>query len=221
MLLEDYVKGMRKSKYMKDDLPIVYEIDFQGLPICIENPIGSIRKGISPEGRRWETKFLYPYGFIKNTESLADNDGIDVFIGPNLQSNKVFIIHQRIDDRYDEDKVMLGFDTEESARDAYLAHFDTQKMLGPITEMSIEEFKQFAAGEYNTKDAQKQQIEIQLIDPDNELYNFLKSLQKLANIGHSFNVIMDPERSEKDGGNQKFFFDGDGAFRIESILKRG
>lgn len=44
--------------------------------------------------------------------------------------------------RQDEDKVMLGFDDKDQARDAYLAHFQTQGYLGEVTEMPMFEFKQ-------------------------------------------------------------------------------
>lgn len=133
---------MKDSLYLKTKDAGVQEVDFQGIKIMIENPVGSIRSGEKADGEKWETKFLYPYGFIKKVIG-QDGDELDCFIGNNQDSGVVYLIHQRIDNKYDEDKVMLGFDSEEAARDAYLAHFDTQQMLGPITEMTIPEFKQF------------------------------------------------------------------------------
>jgi hypothetical protein len=129
-------------KIVNDSLP---SINFQGLEIVIENPVGSIRQGKKEDGTEFKTKFLYPYGYIANAiKDGDDGDEIDVFVGPNEGSAKVFIIHQRTQyDKYDELKVMLGFDTEESARDAYLAHYDTQDLLGHIKEMSIQDFKSF------------------------------------------------------------------------------
>jgi len=120
----------------------VQNIDFQGIKIYIENPVGSIRSGENKDGTKWETKFLYPYGYIKKIIG-QDGDELDCFVGENKDSQVVYLIHQRIDNKYDEDKVMLGFDSEESARDAYLAHYNTRQMLGEITEMTIPEFKQF------------------------------------------------------------------------------
>lgn len=116
--------------------------NFKGLTIVIENPVGSIRSGVDINGDPWQTKFMYEYGYVYNTKG-ADGEGIDCFIGPNPVSDKVFVIHQTQGfGSYDEDKCMLGFDTLEQARDAYLAHFNTQSYLGEITEMPFFEFKQ-------------------------------------------------------------------------------
>lgn len=123
-----------------DHIEKYYDTTFQGIPIAIENPKGSIRKG-----KGWETKMFYPYGFIKNTKG-KDGDEIDVFIGPNKFSKKVFIIRQMgRGGAYVEDKVMLGFDNLEAARDAFCAHYDDQDFLGKITEMRIDQFKQKVA----------------------------------------------------------------------------
>jgi hypothetical protein len=124
-----------------DDVNAKSIMNFKGLTIVIENPIGSIRQGVDKEGNAWQTKFFYPYGYIYNTKG-KDNGGIDVFIGNSVTSDRVFIIHQTDGYIYDEDKVMLGFDNKEQARDAYLAHFQTQGYLGVITEMPMFEFKQ-------------------------------------------------------------------------------
>lgn len=116
-------------------------VNFKGLTIYIEQKVGSIRKGVDRQGEPWESKFLYPYGYIYNTNGM-DKEGIDCFIGPNAASERVFIIHQTDGhSNLDEDKVMLGFDNMESARDAYLAHYQTQGYLGQITEMPFFEFK--------------------------------------------------------------------------------
>jgi len=134
MLLTDFLKGLKGSKYLqtKDAFP---EINFQGLTISIENSIGSIRRGKKNDGSQWQTRFFHPYGFIKYTIG-ADEEEIDCFIGPNELSQSVYIVQQD-----DEDKVMLGFDSLEHARDAYLAHYDTQMKMKLITEMSMQEFK--------------------------------------------------------------------------------
>ncbi len=142
MLLRDKVKAMPGSKYMQTkDAGELEKIDFQHIPIIIEQPVGSIREGTKPDGTHWQTKFLYPYGYIEGTQG-ADSDGIDVFIGPNAEADKVFTIKQVQGNRFDEDKVMLGFDTEEAARDAYLAHYNTQEHLGIIIIEPVEEFRE-------------------------------------------------------------------------------
>lgn len=117
-------------------------ISFRGLDIAVENRKGSVRRGVDDDGSDWETKMFYPYGYIRGTIG-ADGDGIDVYIGKNKDSEKVYIINQENPEtgKFDEQKVMLGFDSEDAARDAYLAHYDDQKFLGKIISMSFEEFK--------------------------------------------------------------------------------
>lgn len=114
---------------------------FKGLIIVIENPVGSVRTGVDKAGEPWQTKFYYPYGYIAGTKG-ADGGGVDCFVGGNPTSDKVFIIHQTDGQQnFDEDKCMLGFDNKEQARDAYLAHMNSQGYIGIITEMPFYEFK--------------------------------------------------------------------------------
>jgi hypothetical protein len=68
-------------------------MNFKGIAIMIENPVGSIRTGIDAHGDKWQTEFHYPYGYIYGTKGL-DKEGVDVFIGNNPASERAFIIHQ-------------------------------------------------------------------------------------------------------------------------------
>lgn len=127
---------------------------FNGLPITIENPVGSIRRGVSHEGVEWKSKLPADYGYIKRTEG-ADGDHVDVYIGPDRGSKKVFVIDQ-IDPKtglFDEHKAMLGFKDQESAIDAYNKSFSDNSgpdRIGAITPMPMDLFKTWAK-EGNTK----------------------------------------------------------------------
>ena len=116
---------------------------FQGIKIHIENPKGSVRKGINEEtGEHWSTKMFLPYGEIKNTEGV-DGDPIDIFVGPDKDAKEIYIIHQKVDGKFDEDKVFCGFSSKEYARLAFCAHYDKpEDFLGPITTMTIDDFKE-------------------------------------------------------------------------------
>lgn len=111
---------------------------WHGLEIAIENPAGSIR-----EGKGWRIKMQNAYGYICRSEAV-DGDEVDVYLGPELDTAPtVYVVHQRkYGDwkAYDEDKCMLGFESEASAREAYLAHYDDPRFLGPITAMPVDEF---------------------------------------------------------------------------------
>jgi Inorganic Pyrophosphatase len=70
---------------------------------------------------------------------------VDVFVGPNKDSNKVFVIdqvHHRTKE-FDEHKCMLGFSTEAQALRAYRQSYGSRSdhRIGDVTEMPIDEFK--------------------------------------------------------------------------------
>lgn len=117
--------------------------EFQGLQIAIENRKGSIRSGKNEDGTEWKTKLTYPYGYIKKTEG-TDGDEVDCFIGNNPESQKVFVIHTQNPEtgQYDEDKVFLGFDNEQQARDAFNQNYDSPCFIQDITQLTISELKE-------------------------------------------------------------------------------
>lgn len=116
-------------------------IKLSGLDIAIENPKGSTRSGTDPDGKRWESTMAHHYGDIKGT-TAADGDNLDVFIGPYPEIDQVFVIDQQnADGSFDEAKVMLGFANEAEAREGYLANYEDGWKVGPITRMSMDDFK--------------------------------------------------------------------------------
>jgi hypothetical protein len=113
------------------------------MPIAIENRKGSVRKGVDKDGKPWRTEMKHPYGYVKGTKG-ADGEEVDVYVGPNKDAPNAFVVHQHKGDGtgYDEDKVMLGFDTKEEAEKAYLAHYNDPKFLGPIKTVPVERLKE-------------------------------------------------------------------------------
>lgn len=118
-------------------------IAWNGLTLVIENEAGSLRSGSGPDGSTWATVMPFAYGFAKDSEGV-DGDEVDVYIGPNLDvATLVYIVHQRRAgdwERYDEDKCMCGFSSEDEARQAFLACYDDPRFLGPVTAMPVVEF---------------------------------------------------------------------------------
>lgn len=122
-------------------------ISFQGLPISLESIKGQVRSGTDPDGKKWSVKLPYDYGYIKRTEG-ADGDHVDVCIGPDHESDHVFIIdqHDMKTGAFDEHKVMLGYRTREAACKAYCDGFSDGR--GPerqkaVVRMSMPEFKKW------------------------------------------------------------------------------
>lgn len=116
---------------------------FQGMNISIENKKGSIRRGTDSDGHKWVIKMHYDYGYIRGTEG-ADGDHVDCYLGDNENARNVYIIHQKIPgtDTYDEDKCMLGFNTLEEAKAAYLKQYDKPGFFGGIDTVAVEVFKE-------------------------------------------------------------------------------
>ena len=121
-------------------------ISFNGIKIGIENPAGSMRSGTSPDGKKWENRLFHHYGDITGVTG-ADGDQLDVFVnsGANAEeSRKVFVIDQTdADGAFDEHKVMLGFRTESAAINGYKSNYDAGWKVGPVTEMTLEEFQEW------------------------------------------------------------------------------
>ena len=117
-------------------------VEWQGLTIAIENPAGSVRRGRNRDGVTWEQRMQYAYGEILGSMGV-DGDPVDVFLGPNMDAPMVYVVHQRKVNRwdeYDEDKCMVGFDSEDEAKAAFLACYTDPRFLGPITAMPVAEF---------------------------------------------------------------------------------
>ncbi len=126
------------------------ELKVRGLVIKLENPKGSIRRGTDKNGKSWEQKMAWDYGYFKRVDAV-DGDKLDVFIGPDPEKGKIWVIDQVLDGKYDESKVMLGFETEEAAREGYLANYEKGwKGLGHIRELSDEKFREWIKGGQTT-----------------------------------------------------------------------
>ena len=95
-----------------------------GLLLMMENVRNSVRTGTSEDGKTWANRLDAHYGEIAGTVG-NDGDPIDVFVGLFPESTAVWVVNQGWPDGgFDEHKVMLGFATEQQARDAYMGSYD-------------------------------------------------------------------------------------------------
>lgn len=119
-------------------------VKIQDFDIAIENPKGSVRSGVDKDGTEWSQEMHNTYGYFEGTKG-KDSDDVDCFIGPNPLSEDIFVIDQLDKDgNFDEHKVMLGFDSSEEAREAYLSNYeDGWTGLGDITKVNIEDFRKW------------------------------------------------------------------------------
>jgi hypothetical protein len=124
--------------------PLQGRTKIHGMDISIENKKGSTRSGTDKDGKPWSQKMGWDYGYIRGTVG-KDKDHVDCFVGPNPESEKVFVIHQ-VDPftdghPFDEDKIMLGWDNAKDAKIAYLEQYNRPDFFGNMDEMGIDEFK--------------------------------------------------------------------------------
>ncbi len=106
-------------------------LNFQGLPITIENPKGTVRFG---------HRVAAPYGYIQGKLG-ADGDELDAFIGPSRTSDRVWVIDQLAPDGlFDEHKVLLGFRSKKDALKAYRRSYGADARVGAVVELSFDEF---------------------------------------------------------------------------------
>lgn len=125
----------------------VGRVKLHGMDLSIENPAGSTRTGVNRAGRPWKSTMQHHYGYIRGTVG-ADKDHVDVFIGPNHDSDKVFVVDQIHPDsgKFDEHKILLGFESFEAAHQGYHANYDETWTGGrAITETTVAGIKEWLA----------------------------------------------------------------------------
>lgn len=142
--LREIEKTLSVGWKVQKNFKVHRKVKFQGLDISIEHDKGMVRHWKDDQtGEEGSTTMHYPYGYICRTDG-NDGEQVDVYVGPNPDSEKVYVIHQMKRPnykRYDEDKVMVGFSTPKEAKQAYLMHFDDPRFFGSMTETDVTAFK--------------------------------------------------------------------------------
>lgn len=122
-------------------------VSIKGMGISIENPVGSVRKYKNEDGTDGSVTMKNHYGYFKNTSGNGkDGDAVDVFIGPNPEGfERVYVVDQNAKDgSFDESKVMIGFNSKEEAKKAYLSNFSKNwNGFRTITGVSLRLFKKW------------------------------------------------------------------------------
>ena len=131
--------GFWKGKPSDPD-KVKFKQDFQGLTIHVDRPKGFVMFGKDSKGNEWKRTYKYDYGFIPKTLG-GDDDGLDVFIGPNKKAPQAFWAVQRKEDgSFDEYKIFVGFDNRDEAIAVYRAHIP-KKFFGRMMTMTVEMMK--------------------------------------------------------------------------------
>jgi hypothetical protein len=113
-----------------------------GLDISIENPAGSRRRPEWPELKSH-------YGYVKGTIGF-DKDHLDIFIKPGTPEDwdgVVFVVNQlKANGKFDEHKVMLGWDDVADAEAGYLENYEAgwEDRIQSIGMLPMDEFAKWA-----------------------------------------------------------------------------
>lgn len=113
------------GKYKKGKLEVA------GVKMDIENPAGSVRRGVGEDGKAWESTLATHYGYVPGTvafDSTKDEkQGVDVMIKPGTApewTGQVFVVNQnKADGTFDEHKAVFGAASADEARELYLANY--------------------------------------------------------------------------------------------------
>jgi len=115
-------------------------VDFQGLKVHIDRPKGFKMEGVDDKGVPWTRIYSTDYGYLRGSQG-GDGDSLDVFVGPNKKSSRVFWARQvRPDGSFDEYKVFLGYPDKASATKVYKEHIPS-KLLSGMFEVSLDILK--------------------------------------------------------------------------------
>lgn len=153
----------------------VGKIRMSGLDISIENPQGSERRGVDPDGNQWTTPMRDHYGYFKGT-TAADGDKLDVFIKPGTPQDyagPVFVVDQ-VDPKtgkFDEHKVVFGAADQAEAEAIYRRNYSADwNGLANITALPMPAFKAWASSKETRKPlgAITEQVNVQNAAPGTE-----------------------------------------------------
>lgn len=123
------------------DFPYQGTIDFQGIPINVENVKGSTRSGTSPDGTTWSITMGAHYGEVAGSVG-ADGDAVDVYVGDDAHAPEVYVFQVRDlgTGDFDEVKAFLGYPSLDAANAAFRAHYDRDGFLMGVTTWPVRDF---------------------------------------------------------------------------------
>jgi hypothetical protein len=133
------------SRSVVAKLPQHHSVEYHGIPIVIEWPKGCVREGRDKDGRTWRREMKADYGYIDDTSAAGDAEALDIYIGPDRQESRVYVIEQLDEDgEFDEYKLVTGVPDLESAQRLYLSHYPKEwgeDRLGDVSETDLDSLR--------------------------------------------------------------------------------
>lgn len=142
---------VEKSFHLEKARKLAGRMKFQGLDISLEHNAGDKRVWKDRNGEEGVTIMRFPYGYVRKTEG-TDGDHVDVYVGPHADAENAYVVDQRRKGKngtfhgFDEQKVMLGFNSAAEAKAAYLAQYNDPGFFGGMHMLPMAEFKRQVLG---------------------------------------------------------------------------
>lgn len=115
-------------------------MSFQGLPVVIDRPKGTVQSGVDAKGKAWTRTYQTDYGFVPGTNG-GDDEGLDVFVGKDADSPHAFWVSQRDAlGNFDEYKLFVGYADAGQASAEYMRHIPAE-YFGRIHEGTVQQVR--------------------------------------------------------------------------------
>lgn len=128
------------------DRMVQKRIVVQGIPVSVEIINGGTKHGQTQDGQPWQRDMKCDYGYIEHIVG-DDGDFLDCYVGdPDCKNDAIYVVHQLTPDgsKFDEDKVMLGFNSAVEAKEMFLKHcHKPNKMYGGMCIFDAGTFMEF------------------------------------------------------------------------------
>lgn len=146
---ERFAASRSPGKTKKANDPVKEKLTLHGIPLALEWRKDEVRKYFNHDPLKkkstgtidYNKKMKADYGYVRGIMD-ADGEELDVYLGPNRESLKVFVLEKlrNTDNSFDENKIMLGYDSMAEAKKSYLQHQGKDEM-GKVREITLEQFK--------------------------------------------------------------------------------
>lgn len=98
----------------------------------------------------------------------ADGDGVDVFIGPDHDSDLVVVIDQYKGKTFDESKFCIGVKTREQGERLYLSNYPRGWKLGPVSTTTVQQLKEWLKNGDTKSPFEGQMVKAAFVKQDEE-----------------------------------------------------
>ena len=116
---------------------------FHGIPLVIEYLEGDVK---TYDDQDWGYTMYADYGYIPGTTTNEEGEGLDVYVGPDADSKRVFVsalMRKDDPDAFDEYKILLGFETHKKAQEFCREQYYDQS-TDMIMEMTLQDLMAWA-----------------------------------------------------------------------------